>query len=82
MRKYTYVLEEEYIVSYLQKRQLLKQYKHAKEKLIAWIVWWLDFKERQPQWSGVFSFRINKQYRAIWYERDWVFVVTEIDNHQ
>ena len=82
MKQYLAIYEEENVFVYLQKRQLIKQYKAAKEKLLAWFMSWLDFKERNPKWSGVFSFRINQQYRAICYERDGYLVVTEIDDHQ
>ena len=77
------IREEQWIRLFLVKRNLLKQYKNNKTKLENWYLWKIDFKERQPKWNGIYSFRINKQYRAIWYFREnWIFIVVKIDNHQ
>ena len=75
--------EEKGIRLFLSKRNLLNQYKNNKIKLENWYLWKTDFKERQPKWIWVYSFRINKQFRAIWYfKKDWIFIVVKIDNHQ
>ncbi len=77
------IIEEKDIRLFLIKRDLLKQYKSNKQKLEDWYLWKTDFKERQPKWIGIYSFRINKQFRAIWYfKEDWIFIVVKIDNHQ
>ena len=68
---------------YLLKRKLIKQYLKIVEKLLSANYWKIDFKKRQPKNSWIWSFRINKQFRAIWYFREkWIFVVVKIDNHQ
>jgi plasmid maintenance system killer protein len=75
--------ENEEIKNFLIKRRLLKQYLKSITLLKKWFYWKMDFKERQPKWIWVYSFRINKQFRAIWYfdsEKD--FIVVKIDNHQ
>ena len=42
----------------------------------------LDLKERKPKGSGIFSFRINKQFRAFCIEDSDILIVFEINNHQ
>jgi len=77
------VLENSKIIDFLNKRNLLKQYKKAKEKLLYWEIWWLDFKERKPNKSWIYSFRINKQFRVFWFfDKENDFIVSDIDNHQ
>ena len=82
MKNIESIKEEKWIQEFLIKRGLLKQYKLNKDKLLSWYTWKLDFKERKPTWSWVFSFRVNKKYRAIWYFRLNVFIIVEISNHQ
>ena len=77
------IREEKDIRNFLLKRNLLNQYKNNKNKLENWYLWKIDFKERQPKWTWIYSFRINKQFRAIWYfKEEWIFIVVKIDNHQ
>ncbi len=77
------IREEKWIKEFLLKRNLLKQYKNNKIKLENGYLGKIDFKERKPKWTWIYSFRINKQFRAIWYFREnWVFIVVKIDNHQ
>ncbi len=76
------IFEEDWIEKYLEKRNLLKQYKNNKGKLLIWYLWKLDFKLRKPKWTWVYSFRINQKYRAIWYFRWNDFIVVEISDHQ
>ena len=77
------IREEKDIRNFLLKRNLLKQYKSNKNKLENWYLWKIDFKERQPKWTWIYSFRINRQFRAIWYfKEEWIFIVVKIDNHQ
>ncbi len=83
MKRIYTILEEKSVILYLQKRNLLKQYKVAKEKVLSWFVNKSDFKERKPTWLGIYSFRINKQFRALCYQREPdLYVVVRIDNHQ
>lgn len=82
MKKIDSIIEEKWIREFLIKRWLIKQYKINKIKLVSWYLWKIDFKERKPNWSWIFSFRINKQFRAIWYFRWNTLIVIEINNHQ
>jgi len=82
MKKFTDILEEEDVIKYLEKRNLLKQYIKIKNSIISWNYWKSDLKQRQPKWTWVWSFRINKQFRAFWYEREWKLIIVDIDNHQ
>ena len=77
------IYEVEEIKEFLEKRNLLNQYLKAVNFLKNWINQKLDFKERKPKWSWIYSFRINKQFRAIWYfDEENDFIVSKIDNHQ
>ena len=77
------ILEPNYIVEYLQARGLYKQYSKAKHILITGDKSRVDFKERQPHGQNLFSFRINKQFRALGrFDADGDFIVSRIDNHQ
>ncbi len=82
MKFYTHISEESHILEYLQSRQLLFQYKRAKQKLLSWYSWKLDLKERKPKGCGIFSFRINQQFRAFCIEEGDALIVFEISNHQ
>ncbi len=75
------IYEDQSVINYLINRWLTKQYISACQKLISWS-WSTDFKNRQPKSSWIWSFRINKQFRAIGYFRWGDFIVVEVDNHQ
>ncbi len=77
------VYERKEILPYLQERNLLAQYKKAKELLLRGNVMQVRFKKRHPKGSGIWYFRINQQYRALCVfntERD--LIVFAIDDHQ
>ncbi len=77
------VLEDEWIIEFLKKRNLLNQYKKAKINIINKINSKNYFKERKPKWSNIWYFRINKQYRAIWtIDKENDLIIFKIDNHQ
>jgi plasmid maintenance system killer protein len=76
------IFENEKIINYLEKRNLTNQYLKSCKVLLSWVQQWIDFKERKPKWTWVWSFRINKQYRALWYWRGDNFIIVKIDNHQ
>ncbi|EKD29917.1 MAG: hypothetical protein ACD_78C00214G0003 [uncultured bacterium (gcode 4)] len=77
------VLETQKIVDFLEARNLVQQYKKSKKNLLSWNIKWLDFKERQPKKSWIWSFRINKQFRVFWsFDTEFNFIVSSIDNHQ
>lgn len=73
--------ESKEVFSYLNERNLLKQYKKAKNSLILWLYKNVDFKKREPKNDEIYYFRINKQFRAIWYIENRIFRVLKIDNH-
>lgn len=77
------ILEQKDILIYLQARGLLKQYKKAKEYLLSQNVPQTKFKERNPRGSGIWYFRINKQFRALGiFDNDGNLIIFKIDNHQ
>ncbi len=62
---------------------LLQQYKKVKQYLLSNNLLQIKFKERKPKGSGVWSFRINKQFRALsFFDDDESLIVYKIDNHQ
>jgi len=77
------IFEDEWIKEYLEKRNLLKQFKKAKNKILSWINSNNYFKERKPKNSNIWYFRINKKYRAYWsIDKDWDLIIFEINDHQ
>jgi hypothetical protein len=60
-----HIFETEEVFKYLQKRNLLKQYKKAKEYLINGSYIQTNFKLREPKKEKIYYFRINKQFRAL-----------------
>ena len=70
------------ILDYLTKRNLVEQYKKAKEFLKNSHLSSVKFKKRQPKSSGKYYFRINQKYRAIGVFDGKDFIVTEISDHQ
>lgn len=77
------ILEKKEIASYLKSRNLLKQYKKAKQYLLSGNYLNTKFKERNPKGSGIWYFRINKQYRALGVFNDLgQLIIFKIDNHQ
>lgn len=59
------IYEDNEALEFLKKRQLEKQYIRACHKLLSANFSGLDWKERQPTGSGVRTFRINRQFRAV-----------------
>ncbi len=77
------ISEQKHILSYLEARDLVKQYQKAKELLLVGDTLRVRFREREPQHSGAWYFRINKQFRAVGFFRDTGrLVIYDIDNHQ
>ena len=70
------------ILDYLTKRNLVTQYKKAKEFLKNNHLSSVKFKKRQPKILGGYYFRINQKYRAIGVFDGKDFIVTEISDHQ
>ena len=83
MKKIRKILEKKEVLPYLKSRNLISQYKKAKDYLLAGAISQTRFKERNPKGSGIFYFRINKQYRALGiFDREGDLIVFKIDNHQ
>lgn len=76
------ILEKNYILNDLNKRNLLNQYKKSKNLIIEWVFWKTDLKLRKPKSDWIYSFRISKQFRAFCYLENNTLVVYKIDNHQ
>jgi len=78
----TNIEEEIKVLKYLNRKNILKQYKKVKNMILLWYLKQVDFKIRQPKKDKIFYFRINKQYR--WYcYFDWnTLIVFRIDDHQ
>ena len=83
MLKINRILEEDYIFEYLEKRNLLKQYKKSKDNILLWIHSWNKIWYKEPKKGWIIYFRINRQYRALCRLSELnELVVFDIDNHQ
>lgn len=83
MMKVRLILETKDVVQFLKSRNLLKQYKKAKRYLLEERILTVRFRERKPKGSGIWYFRINKQYRAYGtFNKNGNLVVFEINDHQ
>ena len=81
MEKIQKILEKKEVLPYLQKRNLVKQYKKAKQYLLQGNTLQPKFKERNPKGSGIWYFRINKQYRAFCvFNEEGDLIVFKIDD--
>ena len=70
------------IYDYLEKRQLLNQYKKAKKYILEWNIKNVDLKYREPKELWIIYFKITKKYRA-WWRKDWDhLIIFKIDDHQ
>ena len=76
------IVERKDVILYLRKRNLLGQYKKAKNFFLAGGFYLTDFKRKKPKEDGVWYFRINRQFRALAYFDNDILVVFSIDNHQ
>lgn len=82
MSKIQKIFEEKTVLPYLQKRGLLNQYKKAKQLLLEGHLLSTRFKERNPKGSGIWYFRVNKQYRAFGvFDSVGNLIIFKIDNH-
>lgn len=76
------IVERKDILEYLGKRNLIAQYQKAKCYLLSGYLKQVNFKIRHPKGSGIFSFRINKQYRALGIIVRHELHIFKIDDHQ
>lgn len=83
MPKVQQIFERKEILPYLEARHLTKQYKKAKQYLLRGNVLQVKFKERNPKGSGIWYFRINRQFRALGiFDKMGNLIIFKIDNHQ
>lgn len=83
MPKVQQIFERKEVVVYLEARGLFKQYKKAKEYLLKGNSLQVKFKERNPKGSGIWYFRLNKQFRALGvFGENGNLIIFKIDNHQ
>lgn len=80
--KISSIKEKSHIIEYLKLRNLLKQYDKAKKYLLLGNLQQADLKLRHPKELEVYSFRVNKQFRAFCVYRENQLIVFRIDNHQ
>lgn len=83
MLKINKIFEENYIYDFLEKRNLLNQYKKSKQNIIKWNHSWNKLLYRKPKKDWIIYFRINKQFRALWrFINKEELIIFDIDNHQ
>ncbi len=76
------VLENKKVVKCLKQKNLISQYRKAKKYLLASQYLSINFKKRKPKIDEIWSFKINKQYRAFGYFDGEFFIVARISDHQ
>jgi len=80
--KISTILEEDHILPYLIERNLFKQYQKAKKYILLGHLKPVDFKLRHPKEKGIYSFRVNKQFRAWCIFKENELIIFNVDNHQ
>lgn len=76
------VYEEDEVIDYIKNRNLEKPYLKAKRYLEQGFYQTVDLRKRKPKSANILYFKITKKYRAIGYEENGAFIVTEISDHQ
>jgi len=76
------VLISEELLNYLEKRNLINQYKKIKKYILDWNFRQINLKLREPKNEKIYYFRINKQFRAFATIEDYTLKIYDIDNHQ
>lgn len=76
------VVEHERVVRYLEERNLTQQYRKARSLLEQGFYSSGQLKKRQPKSSGIWYFRINRQYCALCIREGDNLVVFDVDDHQ
>ena len=79
---YSAIYEHKDVIAYLEKKNLLTQYKKAKEGILNGNFSGNRLKVRNPKSQKIYYFRINRKYRALAQKRGDVLVVFDVDNHQ
>ncbi len=80
--KITRIKEYKKVLPTLQKRGLVVQYVKAAKTLLFGDVKSVDFKLRKPKGEKIYSFRINKKYRAFCFFDNDVLKVFDVSDHQ
>ena len=71
------ILEEKEVRKYLERRNIISQYRKVKKNFEEGSYQQIHFKKRQPKQFGEFQFRITDKYWAFGYFKDQsVFIVT------
>ncbi|NDK08920.1 hypothetical protein EOM39_06815 [Candidatus Gracilibacteria bacterium] len=76
------IYEEDYILEFLEKRNLISQYKKSKQNILNGVYSGNKLGYKEPKKSGILYFRINKQFRALCRFDGDNLIVFNIDNHQ
>lgn len=76
------VVETDEVVTYLESRNILTQYRKSKQHLLAGEFNSVRLKKRQPKTSGIWHFRITKKYRAMAWLESGTLKVFDIDDRQ
>ncbi len=82
MLPFTKINEEEYLFNRLVRRWIFEQYKKSKNNILLWNFSWNRIKLKKPTKDGIWYFRINKKYRALWYVEWTTLIIFDIDDHQ
>ncbi|MDD4151197.1 MAG: hypothetical protein PHR68_01145 [Candidatus Gracilibacteria bacterium] len=82
MFKINNIFEEDYILEYLETRNLVKQYKKSKQNILSGLYSGNKLGYKEPKKDGLIYFRINKQFRALCRLNGNSLIVFDIDNHQ
>jgi len=70
------------LINFIEKKNLVNQYKKAKGYILKWLYKQVTLKLREPKKDKIYYFRINKQFRAIC-KIEWkILKIFDIDNHQ
>ena len=80
--KITQILEHKKVLPALKSRGLLSQYIKAKKYILEGKFEQVHFKLRKPKEKGIYSFRINIQFRALCVYKEGRLRVFKVDNHQ
>ena len=76
------IFEKEKFFIHIKARGLLKQFQKAKAYILSGHLSQVNFKLKYPKEAGIYSFRINKQFRALCVYRNKDLIVFRLDNHQ
>ncbi len=76
------VVQDKSVVSYLQERGLMDQYRKAVTLIEKGYFATVHLKKRQPKRAGIWYFRISQKYRALCIRHENTLIVFEIDDHQ